>query len=426
MRTLLAILIFALGAGAAHAQTQEDHLQCYKITNANLKKLKGVVDLDAPGIGASPGCKLKKATHYCVPARSEVQAGTLFDGREPLDPDPFESVPSAESRICYQVACPKGVAGAPDQLVQDAFGLHALTRLRTQMICAPATPPPASAFRIVTPEIEIAALQEIAYCYYFRTANNVPAAIRRFSSTQTAVVRQAVFVTTETIGGGPVEKDAPGTVSAANCGIAASGSVVPRWVYESHAASSELTLPADDGTGKPLAIEVPPNTPGFLLMHMFNPTEQPMTGQVTIEAEALVADSEYTATAAFVTYDSTISIPPQSAGHLETLACPAPSGAQFWRLTTNTHQHSVSTAIRDGGATLFQSTDWEEPGAQVFAAPSFATFSSGELTTECTYNNPRNITLMDGDSFAVDEVCMAIGYFFPASGPQLCYGGIVF
>jgi hypothetical protein len=428
MRTLL-LLVLALslpiGAGEARAQGQEDHLQCFKVTNDNLKKLKGVVDLDAPGIGVAPGCKLGKATHYCVPARSEVQPGTLFDGKIPLEPDPFETAPIGEGRICYKVACPKEVSGAPDQLAQDPYGVHEFTKLRTQMICAPATPPPASAFRIVTPEIQIEPLQEISYCYYFRTSNNVTAAIRRFSSEKTAVIRQAVFFTTENQQGEPVDRQAPGTVSAANCGILVDNQAVPRWVYAAHDATEELVLPPDDGTGKPLAIEVAANAAGFLMLHAFNPTEEPAIAQITIEAQSLEPGTEYTETATFATWNASISLPAFTNGTVETQSCPAPAGASFWRLTTNSHKQSVLTQVRDGATVLFQGTNWEAPGAQLFSAAPFATFSTGQLTYECTYDNPTNRTITSGESFAVDEACMAVGYFFPATGPQVCYDGFL-
>jgi hypothetical protein len=427
MRTLLLLILsLILGASQAQAQDPADHLQCYKVTNANLKKLKGVVDLDAPGLGLAPGCKLTKATHYCVPATAELQPGTLFDGRIPLEPDPFQTTASGGARICYKVACPKDASGAPDQLAQDPFGVHEFTRLRTQMVCAPATSPSDAFFRIVTPEIEIPPLQEIAYCYYFRTPNDVTAAVRRFSSTKTPVVRQAVLFATQNLQGDPVEKMSPGTLSAANCGIAAGGAVVAHWLYAAHAPSEELTLPADDGTGKPLAFEVAPNTPGFVRMHIFNPTEEPMTAQVTIEAQTLELGTEYTKTAPLTTYNNSISIPSGATGDVESQSCAVEPGAMFWRLTTNAHKQAIETEIHDGGTLLFESTNWEQPGAEERSAPPFATFSTNQITYTCTYDNPTNRTITSGDSFATDESCMAIGYFFPADGPQFCFDGFTF
>ncbi len=83
MRIIVGVLALALGVPGAEAVT--DHLQCYKVTNANLKRLKAIIDLNAPLLGPAPGCKLTKAKLYCVPAEKQVQPGTLFDGRKPLD-----------------------------------------------------------------------------------------------------------------------------------------------------------------------------------------------------------------------------------------------------------------------------------------------------------------------------------------------------
>ena len=67
------------------------------------------------------------------------------------------------------------------------------------------------------------------------------------------------------------------------------------------------------------------------------------------------------------------------------------------------------------------------PLAQDIAANSaaFFQFASGKLTYECTYNNPdtQGLPIEDGDSAATEEMCMASGYFFPATKPLLCYDG---
>lgn len=71
---------------------------------------------------------------------------------------------------------------------------------------------------------------------------------------------------------------------------------------------------------------------------------------------------------------------------------------------------------------VFSSNDWEHPGTQLFSAPEFYRFASGELTWECTYNNTGDNagrTVTAGQSAKTDEMCMATGYYFPA-GPRGC------
>jgi len=71
-------LILALGllAGAARAADVTDDLQCFKVTNETLKKLKAVMDLATPSVGAASGRKLSKAKLYCGP----TTVGTITPG----------------------------------------------------------------------------------------------------------------------------------------------------------------------------------------------------------------------------------------------------------------------------------------------------------------------------------------------------------
>ena len=80
---------------------------------------------------------------------------------------------------------------------------------------------------------------------------------------------------------------------------------------------------------------------------------------------------------------------------------------------------------------VFDSTDWEHPGAKNWNATPFYTFTANKLTWTCTYNNngettPNNtITIVAGQSAQTNEMCMATGYFFPSTGPKFAieYGG---
>lgn len=421
---LVPLALVLLLAATAHAVT--DHLQCFKVTNATLKSLKGVVDLDAPGIGLAPGCTLSKAKLYCVPAAKTVQPGTLFDGRTPLEPLPFPAEAAETGRICYKVKCQKPVGTAPDQVANDQFGLHQFTKLSTEMVCTPAAPgtlpPPVNGFQIATPEVDVAPGQEITYCYYFRTPNTQTLAIRRWVSEMPAVNRDTVVFTTTDGSGQPVDKMPPGTLSAANCGFGGGTSFLPNWLYAAYTPSAELALPLDDGTGKPVAIEIPPNTAGFVRMHFVNETGATVKGKFTLNAEPLPGSTPFSKAAAYVAYNNSIEIPPQSVGTTETQTCAVPAGVVFTQLSTHAHKQATRMAISHGTTTVFESFDWQNPGTATFPPP-FLAFPGNQLTFACTYTNPTNRTIRTGDSTATDEVCMAIGYFFPATKPLLCFDG---
>ena len=424
MRLALPTILVLFAATAAHALT--DDLQCYKVGNESLKALKVVVDLDAPAIGAAPGCKLTKAKLYCVPSATTVQPGTLFDGRQPLTTIPYASMPAETARICYGVSCKKPNGLGPDQTATDRFGTHGFGKLAAQMVCVPAIAgtiaPPAQGFQIASPDVEIQPGQEIDYCYYFRTPNQQAVAVRKWASSMSAVILDAALYAT------PTDEQSAGTISAAGCGGLGTASVqnLPRWLYSTDTATAELTFPTDDGTGSPVAFELPPNQPAYVLLHYRNDGAEPVRGHFTLNAEVLDGATAFTHTSTFISYDGSIAIPPGAVGHVETTTCALPAGMQFWTLSTYAHKQATRTRLLDGATTLFESTDFAHPGADTHSSPPFASFATNQLTTECTYTNPTNRTITAGEDPQVDEQCVGLGYFFPATVSKGCFNGFVF
>jgi hypothetical protein len=283
----------------------------------------------------------------------------------------------------------------------------------------PASTSPVTSFAVETPEITVEAGQEFITCYYFRSANNVSAAIRRWASQMPDELVSLVLVAT------PTEKFPAGTVSAASCYPTATtdpDSGFGRILYVAYDTVEELVLPSDDGTGKPLADTIATGTPMFLRMHFLNLGAQQLKVRASLTAEGLPYGDAYTPSGTLLHYSS-LSLPPGLGSGGST--CDAPAGAQFWRLSTHAGQLSLHTEIRDGANVVFESDDFRDPGASTFPAPGFLTFASGEITTACDYNNPTpNKTYVDG--FGVDqELCLGLGRFFPApaSGQSVCVDG---
>lgn len=275
-------------------------------------------------------------------------------------------------------------------------------------------PPPANGFRIKSKEIQIQPGEEVTYCYYFRTPNTKPMAINHWKSSMTPGSHHMIMFLTQNDAG------TPDTVSSQDCGLNAAGGGAA-WTYAAQMPDAEVALPSDDGTGKPLAQEIAPNTPGFFQMHYLNASDQVLTVSVTLDASALDDGAPYTKTAAYVTYNAQISIPAGATNDVETMTCDVPAGAKFWLMSTHAHKQATLTQVKDGQAMVFESDDWEHPGAAAFMTPAeFYTFESGKLTYSCTYNNPTNRTITSGDSADTDEMCMASGYYFPATKPRFC------
>ena len=216
---------------------------------------------------------------------------------------------------------------------------------------------------------------------------------------------------------GTSSQPADGTLDpSGNCG----GQSIPVWIYASQTPTSELDMPADDGTGKPLGMNVPANQPAYFQMHYLNQGDQPLTVHVTINAFAYDASVQYTTTAAYITYNEQISIPNNSTSFPVTATCSVPTNATFWTVSTHSHKHSVKTQIDDASTMVFQATDWEHPGAKSWMTTPFYTFASGKLTYTCWYDNMSGGTIVDGPSAQTNEMCMATGYFFPATSAKFC------
>ena len=278
--------------------------------------------------------------------------------------------------------------------------------------------PPVRGFQIKSPPQMIMPQQEITYCYYFRTPNTEAMAIKKWESVMTPGSHHLIMFTT-----GNTDKMPPGTVSAANCGFGAGVSGIPQWTYSAQTPMASMQLPVDDGAGKPLAVDIAPNTAGFVQMHYYNPTDNPIMANVTINAEALEAGAAFTKTAAYVTYNGQINIPAGATNDVESQSCNAPAGAKFWLMSTHAHKQAIKTEVLDGTDQVFMSTDWEHPVATTWMTTPFYSFASGKVTYRCTYNNPSNRIITDGDSAATDEMCMASGYYFPATKSLICYDG---
>jgi hypothetical protein len=275
------------------------------------------------------------------------------------------------------------------------------------------------AFTVVTPDVTLPPSATVSYCYYFHAQNAAALAVKKWTSDMTPGTHHLILY------GGSAGQPPDGTLSTAACGVG-TGNTLPSWLFASHTAHGELTLPADDGAGKPVGMALSAGQPMFIQMYFVNATTNAVAAHVTLSGYAYPAGTTYTQTDAFVTYNSMISIGPQATGVVVSKTCNVPSGAKFWWVSTESHMQSTATDLKDGVSMLLMSTNWEHPAAMTWLAAPFYTFASGAMTYECTYNNTGANTgnvIHSGSSFQTDEVCMGVGYFFPSTGPKFCLDG---
>ena len=216
--------------------------------------------------------------------------------------------------------------------------------------------------------------------------------------------------------GGSAGQPADGTIDDCN----GSGQQIPVWIYASQTPDADLKLPADDGKGKPLGMNIAAGMPGYIQMHYLNSTDGDLTVHVSVSAYAMAAGAMYTPTAAYITYNMSLNIPAGATNMKFTQTCNIPAGLTWWTVSTHSHKQSVHTDLMDGSNVVFASDDWEHPGSMSWMTMPFYTFASNKFTYECTYTNPNNYPIVDGQSATMNEMCMGTGYVFPQTNASFC------
>jgi Copper type II ascorbate-dependent monooxygenase, C-terminal domain len=264
---------------------------------------------------------------------------------------------------------------------------------------APATT--ANSFRVTTPDITIKAGEEVTYCYYTTIPTTEMRGVKRWSSTMTPGSHHLILFFGDS-------GKADGTVDKTCAGLGGQ----PYWTYSAQSAVNEAVMPAGIGMTVPAGQKV------YVQMHYLNTSDADLQAHAVIEAETYTAAETFIPAAAFVTYNTQISLPPNSTGSAGG-TCAVPADAKFFQMSTHTHWRATRTEVKDAESMLFTASDWEHPGIKTWTEPFF-TFASGKLTYKCDYNNPESVTVREGQSAEADEMCMAVGYFFPATEPKIC------
>jgi hypothetical protein len=264
-------------------------------------------------------------------------------------------------------------------------------------------------FQLVSADIQLAAGEETTKCWYFEAPNNVDLAVTRWESQMTPGSHHMIVFLTDS------PQQPHGTITD-DCGIGAGGGSV--WSYSAQTPYADQQLPEGVGMG------VRPGQAGFIQMHYLNASDGPLSAHVTLNVHTYAEGTQYIPAAPFITFHAGISIPPMSNGTAQ-YTCNVPTDRDFYVLGMHTHKQAVHMETRNGGATgelVFESDNWSDPGGEEWLTAPFYRFTSGQLYYRCEYYNPTNRTITTGDSAATDEMCMSVGYMFPATQPTLCLG----
>ena len=279
--------------------------------------------------------------------------------------------------------------------------------------------PTCPGFHIVTPTIPVP-IGQSTRCYYFRTPNAGALGIRKWILWFGEGVEHGVVAQTFDALGDPADVQPPGTLTTADCPSLTSGPD-SFWSYIAFDPPQPLEIPADNGGGTPLAMEVGPNQAAFLYLYFDNPNPDPIVSSAILDAAALPDTTVYMRTETFQAIQTIFAIPSNGMAFVHGSNCQPPISVEFWRLSADTHGLGTHTQIKDGSTVLLETNGFQDPTATVFSAPSFYGFSVSGVTWECTWVNNTGSTVIFGTEID-KENCNALGYYFPATFPSRCFG----
>jgi len=272
-------------------------------------------------------------------------------------------------------------------------------------------PPPTNGVQITTPSFTLNPGEEVFKCFFTSLATNTDVAAVKFASTMAPGSHHFILYTTQN----PIQPDN----TFIDCGGGMGGNTTqdpPVWLYASQDPMHEMDMPS--GVAMPLKA----HQPLIFNMHYINTGSTPKTVQVVQNIE--YATGNYMRAGAFVTFNTMISIPPNGtqtvSGH-----CTVPQGVNFFTMSTHSHKRTVTAQANrymNGtvGAPLVMTTDWAHATISNWDNP-FLTLNAGEeIYYSCSYQNDTNQTISVGESAETNEMCMAVGYYFPATGNTFC------
>jgi hypothetical protein len=269
--------------------------------------------------------------------------------------------------------------------------------------------------------------QEIFLCYYVTLPNSAEVDIGAFQSWMSPASSHHFIVYQQGgVGafGGASQPD--GTIN----GCLGGGGT---WVYASSTPGEVVTMKMPDGVGLPF----PAAQQLILNMHFINTGTDPLYPKLKLNL--LYANNVQYKAASMVSFNIRINVPAATAAGPGTQTvsgtCTAPAGSNFFLMSTHTHKHATAAVVNfvhngqsqeivhTGVATDYPAdqlagsgTDWEHPGVGLWSSPSFLTIGSGDsFTYSCTYSNTGTAPVTVGETAASNEMCMAVGYFFPAA-----------
>jgi hypothetical protein len=212
-----------------------------------------------------------------------------------------------------------------------------------------------------------------------------------------------------------------------NCQVGAGN-----WVYATSTPGAVVSSTLPDGVGLPF----PAGQQLVLNMHFINPGSTTLYPKVKLNI--LRAKNVVYKAGALVSFNTSINVPAATAAGPGTQTvggtCTVTAGSKVFSMSTHTHKHATAAVVSfvSGGVTqeivhtgttsdypaeqlTGTGTDWEHPGVSLWKGPGFLAVQAGDtFTYSCSFTNTATTPVTVGETAASNEMCMAVGYYFPA------------
>jgi hypothetical protein len=191
------------------------------------------------------------------------------------------------------------------------------------------------------------------------------------------------------------------------------------WIYSSAQPHIDLRMPEG------VAMVLNSRQRVVFDMHYINTGDKTLHAVVTLNV--VLAKGKFEKASSLISFNTSIRLPPHG---MQTVGgdCTPGAGAKFFYMLTHTHRRgklaTITRVLANGtmGEELVRSTDWEVPMEHKWLSEPLLTFQPGEkFHYSCDYQNDLDQTVTVGASAAINEMCMAITYYYPASAGGSCF-----
>ncbi|HEY4182716.1 MAG TPA: hypothetical protein VGM90_38055 [Kofleriaceae bacterium] len=197
-----------------------------------------------------------------------------------------------------------------------------------------------------------------------------------------------------------------------NCNVSTLGTVM---LFASGVNTSQLDFP--DGVG----VKIPAGTQVSLNLHLFNATDDPLSGESAIwikkpaSPPAMIAEMAFAGKFLF-------SIPAANQPYSVTGGCTAQSDYTLFALWPHMHQigsHSKFEVTHQGTKTMYLDEPYSFTEQRYWPeSPLIQVHSGDQITATCTWTNTTGATMHFGES-STDEMCFIGMYRYPAVGSNI-------